>query len=93
MTHSERLHTSASQVCTYPPAVLVACRLLSENSVSGYVLLQSFLAAWHLAWCCVGCRSPQLLQAAGFRVGDATSVYFWKKNVIEYPFQPLYSKA
>lgn len=73
-TQSERLHTSPSRACTSPPAVLAACRLLSEAGVLGYMLLQSFLG-WLVFSLVLGRiqRSP-----ASFRVGDAAFVYFWK---------------
>lgn len=43
VTQPERLHISPSRACTYPPAALAACRLLSEAGVLGYMLLQSLL--------------------------------------------------
>lgn len=92
VTRSERSHTFPSRACTYPPAGLAACRPLSEASVLGYMLLQSFLAGWCSALCCADIAVPCYCrqQASGW---EMLLLSVSEKYVIKCLFQRLFTET
>lgn len=58
--------------------LLAACQAAFRNQrVRGIVLLQNLFARSLPAFCCLGCWTPHLLQAASFRVGNPAFVCLW----------------